>query len=380
MMPPMRPLRRTSDGRTGWRESRVSRKWRGRPRPTNEVAVELKTDPRAIFIVGPARAGSTILGKLLGTASGVGYIGETAILWRSLDWGGSPGSADSQWGLHASIGCGCGSSLMKCPVWTDVLDGMVEELSLPSSESLGPYLRQLRERHYRHLPVGRANLSSIRILTSLYRHAASSLGCSVIVDSSKDSWIRGLMASVIADDAIEADVVHLVRDPCATSYSWRHPGGSDSAGVEVLARRETVNAARHWTLANLQSSLLRWRAGSQHAVLLRYEDLMGAPQRTLNLLSSALRLAEIAEVDRGQVSLTVSHTLHGNRSRFQSGLVTLEARQEWLSEPASALGTTLPVIMTQPLSWRYGYHLSGRPGRLAPLSNLKRRFAQKETL
>jgi hypothetical protein len=168
------------------------------------------------------------------------------------------------------------------------------------------------------------------------------------------------MALLISDGVIEADVVHLVRDPRATTHSWQHRVHTNDDGVPFFNRRGTLDAVRHWILSNLQSSVLRWKAGSQHAVLLRYEDLMAAPQSTLGLLFSNLGLTEVPQVENGAMAMPVSHTLYGNPSRFDSGRVILEVRQEWLSESGSALAWNLPLIMTEPLSWWFGYHLLRR--------------------
>jgi hypothetical protein len=287
-----------------------------------------KDKMRAIFIVGPGRSGSTILGKILGTSPGVGYLGETGVLWSNVT-----GPTDRRWGLDASIRCGCGEPLMQCPVWTEILDAMVAELSLPSNQTLGPHLRWWRDQHEVRAPVGRRraeDLIGARTLAALYCHAATTLGCSVIVDSTKDRWTRGLMALLISGGVIEADVVHLVRDPRATTYSWQHRVHTNDGGVPFFNRRGTLDATRHWVLSNLQSSVLRRKAGSQHAQLLRYEDLMAAPQNTLGLLFSNLGLTEVPQVEYGAMALPVSHTLYGNPSRFQSGRVILEVRQEWL--------------------------------------------------
>lgn len=246
--------------------------------------------------------------------------------------------------------------------------------------TLGPVaaadVRRLRQRcvRTRHLPMlwwhardGRWPAASAygRVLGRLYTAMAEVSGASVVVDSSKhpaDAYLASTLAG------IDLHVVHLVRDPRGSAFSWgqdKEAAGEPDGRLPVLG---PLHSSSRWTVWNLAiSEMLSRRLGPRYQ-LLRYEDMARDPRGALQRLVG--HLGEPAVVPSGEgatIEMGPTHTVCGNPSRFVSGPVELREDDRWLREMSSRarLLATLPAL---PLLARYGYSRRRRPAGMAAAS------------
>ena len=93
-------------------------------------------------------------------------------------------------------------------------------------------------------------------LASLYRAVHEHTGCRVIVDSSK-SPVHAKRVDSIA--GLDLYLVHLVRDPRATAYSWLRKRQLPDFGDErLMLRQSPLESARRWIRRQLVAEII-WR-------------------------------------------------------------------------------------------------------------------------
>jgi hypothetical protein len=178
----------------------------------------------------------------------------------------------------------------------------------------------------------------------------------VIVDSSKSPTYAYILGRV---PGIELSVVHLLRDPRATSYSW-------SVDPHFHRTRGPAFGAR-WTLWNLELEALAARRRSRF-LRLRLEDFVDSPvpetRRVLRLVGADD--ADLPFVDARTACLPAHHMIEGHASRFETGVVPIRPSTTWRARLSTRreLSTSL---FASPLQLLYGYPVARRQARTTAL-------------
>jgi len=135
--------------------------------------------PKLLSILSTARAGSTLLGRVLGQGEGVGYPGEVDLLWART--------------IALQEPCGCGALPHECPLWSAVLMRLCEDTGRTPAEviELSVKMAELRQgfsfldyqRAKQRLSPGlRRFVQETTALLNAYRAVT---GDTVLIDSSK---------------------------------------------------------------------------------------------------------------------------------------------------------------------------------------------------
>ena len=190
-------------------------------------------------------------------------------------------------------------------------------------------------------------------LRSLYRAISEVSGASVLIDSSK----YAPYAAVLHERAgIPVHLVHIVRDPRGNAHSWSRVKTYETrGGVEIPMRRHsTAGSVLRWALHHRLSLGLADRVTTY--VRVRYEDLCADPERSFEIISSAVGLELPAGViaEDGVMRLEPTHQVAGN-PRKRGRDVRLEIDDAWRRERSSVwrMAVALPIA---PLMYRLGYH------------------------
>jgi hypothetical protein len=197
-------------------------------------------------------------------------------------------------------------------------------------------------------------------LSRLYQAVAHQTGCRVIVDSSKSPVYARLVAAI---PGVEVAVVHLVRDPRATAWSFlRKKRLPDFGDDRLMQRQHPLVSARRWSLWQAATELL-WRRRGRRYLRLRYEDFIGDPQAAIRGLAALAGEAPAALPFSGPatVRLTPTHSVSGNPNRFGTGEVELRADEEWRRAMRS-VDRGMVTALTWPLLLRYRYPLRSPRG------------------
>lgn len=304
-------------------------------------------DVKVLYIAGYSRSGSTLLDCLVGQLPGFFSTGELAYIWTH--------------GLQENRLCGCGSQFQACSFWTDVgevafggwdrvdVDEMLQSQRAVNRHRFIPLL--LQPELARRFEAKLARYADV--LRSLYGAIATVAGARVIVDSTIDPSYGFLLRRV---PGLDLRLVHMVRDSRATAFSWtRLQRRTDRVDAVVYQRRFRPPAtAVRWTIYHLLVHLLASRG--LPAVLVRYEDLVRAPQPLLRRVAEHVGedTGELGFVGDGEVELRANHTVAGSLVRLRKGAVPVRLDDEWTREMATN-DRRLVTAMSWPLLRNYGY-------------------------
>ena len=160
---------------------------------------------------------------------------------------------------------------------------------------------------------------------------------------------------------VDLHVVHLVRDPRATAYSWlRTKQLPDFGDVRQMQRLPPLKSSGLWTLWQTMSELLVGRPRDRY-LRLRYEDFVRDPQAAVRQAAALVgeQPTALPFQSADAVRLQPTHSVSGNPNRFQTGAVQLRPDSEWMHGLGGA-HRALVTALTWPLLLRYRYPLRVR--------------------
>jgi hypothetical protein len=261
--------------------------------------------------------------------------------------------------------CSCGSRLNVCLFWSSVTERTPEltashavaalQYWLVFSGTKSTWRFLLKGRRQRILEQAPDDL--LAACEALYCSVFALSGRPVLVDSSKHPLML-LLLTQLPD--VDLRVLHLVRDPRATAYSWRRRV-SDRDGTQVL-RLGPAKSSLLWIFmhAAVNAIVRAWKVPS---MLVRYEDLVSDPDGTL----AAIKDFAWADTKEGppddsgpdrtrrESAATARHLIAGNPMRFQEGPVQIREDAAWRdAENATNAAVTL---LTLPFLRRYRYRI-----------------------
>src|SRR5262249_22835056 len=168
-------------------------------------------------------------------------------------------------------------------------------------------------------------------------------------DSSKLPTYGELLRRV---PGVDLSVVHLVRDPRATAYSWSRAKPLPARDGSVMQRQTPLKSAALWSTWNAAAEGV-WRAGPR-SLPIRYEDFIAEPrpviERIVGLVGEAP--AELPFAGPTEVTLATTHGVAGNPSRFTTGAVPLKLDDAWRTGMRAG-DRRLVTTITAPLAYRY---------------------------
>lgn len=279
-----------------------------------------------LHVAGVARSGSSLVERLIVERIGGTALGEIAYLIER--------------GLVGEEPCACGETARTCPVWSDVIRsieifGMVEELKLRErrARSLKWYLGSGRTVGFRDSDP--YTLFIRDLLAALEKH-------DLVIETSKGYPHLGQLAALLGK---RLRILHLVRDPRGTAYSWRKRLHRPE-GAEALGPMSPQWVALNWLSHN---ALIAMRGPSLAPyVRVRYEDVCRDP----TVLVDAL---ERLGIGPGVEALTKSyHSIAGNPMRFTQRELKVRPDFAWHTQ-LSDFDRKIVWTLTGALASRFGY-------------------------
>ena len=283
---------------------------------------------------------------MLGSLPDTFAVGELRYLWAR--------------GIVERRSCGCGQPVPECPVWSKILtraftddtaadvDRSIDAVNwLGDASKLPRILRRGERGRFPELGDLPARLGE------LYRTTAEVTGATTIIDSSKPptyGWFLGTLPD------IELSVIHLVRDPRGTAFSWQHPKPAiDRPSGGLMPSKPPWKSALSWALWNTATELL-FRSRPERLLRIRYEDLVADPDRTLGAVLEFLGYPDDAldSLDGRRFTRGASHTVAGNPSRITDEPTMLTLDAAWRTGMTKRARRVVTALST-PLLLRYGY-------------------------
>jgi hypothetical protein len=264
---------------------------------------------RMIYIVGTAHSGSTLLDLMLNAHPEIVSVGEVMRLRPA-------------WISNKPAACSCGIPVAKCEFWLSV-DQRVKELSGKSLTELNMLDHSCSDE--------RSAPNAI-----VFRAISDVTGKAFIVDSSK---MPERLAYLMTLKGLNVYPIHLIRNPKAQIASV------------VRKQNKVFKAISRYELTH--QKIRRSLRSNPHAVV-RYDDLVARPERTLSIVLEPLGLS----FDPQQLSWTLKpkHNISGNRMRRNttSELVLDERWKTTLSSPqklAVDIGTLRARLLNRPTGY-----------------------------
>lgn len=314
---------------------------------------------KLLFIAGTGRSGTTLLDRILGQLDGFFSVGELDNMWQR--------------GILSDRKCGCGLPFSRCPTWTAILkrafggpDGVdARRMAAANRERTGPRrVPSVLARGVRRDDP--ATVAHLETLHRLYQAVQEETGCRVLVDSSKSALYAEHLRAL---PGVDLYLVHLVRDPRATAYSFRRRKTlPDFDDERLMQRQPPAVSSRRWVLWQTVTELL-WRTRPDRYLRVRYEDLARSPEATIRRITALLGEApgELPFLSDATVRLEPTHSVSGNPNRFTTGSVEVVPDDEWM-HLMKRTDRMLVTALTMPLLLRYRYPLAppARHGRADP--------------
>lgn len=179
----------------------------------------------------------------------------------------------------------------------------------------------------------------------------------MIVDSSKTP-VYGYVLRMIP--GISLHVVHLVRDPRATAYSWSRKRLfepiTDRRNPEYMAQHDPVRSSLQWNARNILTEMYLRQTPVRY-MMVKYEDFIDNPQDSVKGILSLLSETRVSLpfVREHAVSIErANHSVFGNLVRFQTGIVELRLDEEWKRGMKRSHQVAV-AASTWPMLFRYGY-------------------------
>ena len=265
-----------------------------------------------IFVAGAGRSGSTLLNGLLGQSPDVVALGELRYLWERAILGGR----------H----CSCGRQVTSCERWGPVVARSGAECHARSMAADLDVVMRARNLFSPPTPMlANARRRALAGLGDVYEALVATTGRRVFVDSSKRPAWGALLARL---PGIELRVVHLVRDPRATAWSWQRLKPLDDGGPSSMQRMAPARAAALWVLWNAATEMVLGRRAPYRMV--SYDRLVREPSVVVDDLLAWAGASPSGCFDGlGKASLAVGHAIAGNADRFRSGPVEILSDDEW---------------------------------------------------
>jgi hypothetical protein len=300
---------------------------------------------KVLFIAGAGRSGSTLLDTILGQIDGFVSVGELRYLWER--------------GLLQDRLCGCSEPFSSCEFWTPVVADAFG--SPPRVDPQWMIDLQSRGTRIRHLPRILAGADAhvlddmrpyLEAMGRLYETIRDHSSARVIVDSSKLPTYGHAVGHL---KGVDLHVVHLIRDPRATAYSWLRKRTLPDRPGATMQRHRPAKSAALWSVWNWVTERL-WATRPDRYLRLRYEDLVREPESAVRSVLSFVseEPAKLPFVSDRSVDLAATHTVAGNPSRFRTGVVEIRPDDEWLSRLEPRARAIVEAI-SFPLLRRYGY-------------------------
>jgi Sulfotransferase family len=312
--------------------------------------------PRLLYVGGFGRSGSTLVGRVLGQASGALCVGETCYLPTR--------------GLSENVQCGCGTAFRNCSFWGEVGErafggwDAVDRDRLLEADRLTSRYRTLPRQP---APGQRKALAAatgfyVDWLRDLFDAIGEVSEAEMIVETSKDPWFAGLLTRMPDRDV---RIIHLVRDSRAVAYSWtRSKQAPGPVGQRnYMPKFRPFDAALRWSIANTSFHLLS-RGASAYARI-GYERFVADPHGTLRGLEKTAGSSvdlPYTELSDDSVLLSSHHIFSGNPMRDRTGWLEMRIDDEWRSRLPTRQMMEVTAV-TWPLLGLYGYPLGIGTGR-----------------
>jgi len=296
---------------------------------------------KVVYLTGFWFSGATILGRSLKSSEEVIYVGEIRDYWTK--------------GLKKNEKCSCGERFENCSFWTKVTEEYINSFPVDDIKKISKDLNELEKtKNYFKLRkfIKNKNDNNFRQLLEIYLKHTEKLyesiskvsGKNIIVDSSR---LPSRLLALSLSTKIELFPIYMIRDPRGVINSLIKKDFRNYGEI----RNNTFKHILTWNAKNLLSLDSVNKLNSNNTLYLWYKNFTRNPAQVLEKIKKILNCTLNYEEESGKVSINLEpgHVFTGNRSRHDTGKITITEDTKWkqeLSWPRKVLVsvTSLPLL------------------------------------
>lgn len=308
-----------------------------------------------LYIAGAGRSGSTLLGDVLGSLPGAVHIGELRGIFT----------------YTLVSKCSCGKAYQACTLWGPTLNFLYGDDWLkhfPTWKMKGAFPDAKWMPIYailKWLKISSANNpteyinETLREVIRVLNEVKARTSMSTIVDTSKSGPFAWYLSQ---QPNTQLAVVHLVRDPRATLFSWvknNIPMYDAKSGEVVLRSSSLFEGLKYWIRATMGAWCLKYLGVPYLRV--KYEAFVKDPVAIIELIIAFsakhnVRLANDEAVSSllsdKRVSLNERHLIGSNPGvKNKTGVVQISEDTTWLQKTSGTQRVLWTIFFLPWLLW-----------------------------
>ena len=279
---------------------------------------------KIIYLTGFWFSGATILGRSLKSSEEAIYVGEIRDFWTK--------------GLKKNENCSCGERFESCSFWTMVTEEYLNSFPSDDIEKISKELSEIEKtKNYFKLRKFIKNKDDnyvrqlldtyLKHTEKLYESISKVSGKNIIVDSSR---LPGRLLALSLSTKIEIFPIYIIRDPRGVINSLIRKDFRNFGEI----RNSTFKHILTWNVKNLLSLDSVKKLNSHDTLYLLYKNFTRNPARIFEKIKKSLNCTLNYEEKNGKVSLYLEpgHVFTGNRSRHDTGKITITEDVKWKQE------------------------------------------------
>ena len=279
---------------------------------------------KVVYLTGFWFSGATILGRTLKSSADVIYVGEIRDYWTK--------------GLKKNAKCSCGEKFESCSFWTKVTEDYINSFPSDEIENISKDLTEVEKtKNYFKLRKFIKNKDDnyvrqlldtyLKHTEKLYESISKISGKNIIVDSSR---LPSRLLALSLSTKIEMFPIYIIRDPRGVINSLIKKDFRNFGKI----RTSTFKHILTWNVKNLLSLDSVNKLNSNDTIYLWYKNFTRNPAQILEKIKKNLNCSLNYEEENGKVSLYLEpgHVFTGNRSRHDTGKITIAEDLKWKKE------------------------------------------------
>ena len=279
---------------------------------------------KIVYLTGFWYSGATILGRSLKTSEDVIYVGEIRDFWVK--------------GLKNDEKCSCGERFSTCDFWQRVKDEYLKSFPGESIEEvteemkkfetwtnyfkLKKYLKNKGDKSYRQFLE-----NYLKHTEKLYEIIAKESGKNIIVDTSR---LAVRLLAISLSEKLNVFPIYVIRDPRGVVNSLFKKEIRDYGKRKNSFFSHTLK----WIVKNFLTLNAMKNIKVNKKIYLWYKFFTKNPAEVLSSLERVINCKIDYTVEDGIVSLNLKagHVFTGNRSRFNTGKISIREDTKWRNE------------------------------------------------
>jgi hypothetical protein len=279
---------------------------------------------KVVYLTGFWFSGATILGRSLKSSEDAIYVGEIRDFWTK--------------GFGKNEPCSCGVSFNDCKFWQEVTKEYIKSFPSDDIEKISKDLSELEKtRNYFKLKrfiknkdynyFGQLLDTYLKHTEKLYECISKISGKNIIVDSSR---LPGRLLALSLSTKIEMFPIYIIRDPRGVINSLIKKDFRNYGEIRTSIYKHILA----WNVKNLLSLDSVKILNSRDTLFLWYKNFTRNPAQVLEKIKKSLNCTLNYENENGMVSLYLDpgHVFTGNRSRHDTGKITISEDLKWKKE------------------------------------------------